>query len=158
MPTVDRATAISRAPKKRSGVAALVFDGAGRILLVKPTYKEGWVLPGGALEDNESPAEGCARELYEETGLAAPSLRFLCLDYQRTEEGDSFQFVFYAGTISEAQASAVRLPPEELSDWQFVEPAAVTSLGRPRQAARISRCLEALSRDTIIYLENGEAR
>lgn len=158
MPTVDRATAISRAPKKRSGVAALVFDGAGRILLVKPTYKEGWVLPGGALEDNESPAEGCARELYEETGLVVQRLRFLCLDYQRTEEGDSFQFVFDAGTLNEAQAGTVRLPREELNDWQFAEPQALASLGRPRQAVRISRCLEALSQGKVIYLENGEAR
>ncbi len=44
-------------PAKRMGAGAIVRDPSGRVLIVKPTYKEGWELPGGAVEDGESPAE-----------------------------------------------------------------------------------------------------
>ena len=29
---------------------ALVFDRAGRLLILKPTYKSGWTIPGGVME------------------------------------------------------------------------------------------------------------
>jgi ADP-ribose pyrophosphatase YjhB (NUDIX family) len=54
------------------GIAALIRDEAGRVLLVHRTYSrdEPWALPGGWLErsDLTIPA-ALARELHEETGL-----------------------------------------------------------------------------------------
>lgn len=43
----------------------------GRILMVRHTYPERgfWVLPGGSLEQGETPVEGALRELYEECGV-----------------------------------------------------------------------------------------
>lgn len=41
-------------PRVAAGV--LIRDAAGRILLVKPTYKDGWEIPGGYVEPDESPA------------------------------------------------------------------------------------------------------
>jgi ADP-ribose pyrophosphatase YjhB (NUDIX family) len=34
---------------------ALLFDEDGRILLVEPTYKPYWEIPGGVVEADESP-------------------------------------------------------------------------------------------------------
>jgi 8-oxo-dGTP diphosphatase len=53
------------------GVAALIRDEAGRILLVHRTYSddEPWALPGGWLEGNEPIESALERELLEETGL-----------------------------------------------------------------------------------------
>jgi 8-oxo-dGTP diphosphatase len=53
------------------GVAALIRDGRGRILLVHRTYSndEPWALPGGWLEGNEPIETALERELVEETGL-----------------------------------------------------------------------------------------
>jgi 8-oxo-dGTP diphosphatase len=53
------------------GVAALIRDERGRILLVHRTYTddEPWALPGGWLEGNEPIETGLERELLEETGL-----------------------------------------------------------------------------------------
>ena len=49
---------------------ALIFDRAGRLLILKPTYKSGWTIPGGVMEaDGESPWEACRREVREETGI-----------------------------------------------------------------------------------------
>jgi ADP-ribose pyrophosphatase YjhB (NUDIX family) len=56
------------------GVAALIRDELGRILLVHRTYSrdEPWALPGGWLEGGDQTVErALERELYEETGLRA---------------------------------------------------------------------------------------
>ena len=29
---------------------ALIFDRSGRLLILKPTYKSGWTIPGGVME------------------------------------------------------------------------------------------------------------
>jgi 8-oxo-dGTP diphosphatase len=54
------------------GMAALIRDDRGRILLVHRTYStdEPWALPGGWLERSDANLErALERELYEETGL-----------------------------------------------------------------------------------------
>ncbi|MFJ1680652.1 MULTISPECIES: NUDIX domain-containing protein [unclassified Streptomyces] len=51
------------------GAAALFTDQLGRVLLVKPTYREEWLLPGGGAEGGESLAQACEREVREELGL-----------------------------------------------------------------------------------------
>jgi len=59
--------------------AAVCFDESGRLLLVKrgvePKIGE-WCLPGGFLEIDETPEEGCLRELKEETGLSGEIISF----------------------------------------------------------------------------------
>ena len=54
-------------------VAAIVFDAAGRVLLVERGRPPGvglWSVPGGRVEHGESLAAAVAREVLEETGLA----------------------------------------------------------------------------------------
>jgi ADP-ribose pyrophosphatase YjhB (NUDIX family) len=51
------------------GAEAAVFDGEGRILLVRRSDDGLWCLPCGWVEPNESPEEAAAREAREETGL-----------------------------------------------------------------------------------------
>ena len=52
--------------------AALIFDDAGRVLLIKENYhRRRYGLPGGALEPGETPVEAVVREVREETGLEA---------------------------------------------------------------------------------------
>jgi 8-oxo-dGTP diphosphatase len=56
-------------------------DAAGRVLLVRPTYKEHWEIPGGMVEASESPHEAPAREVAEELGIDRPVGRLLCVDW-----------------------------------------------------------------------------
>lgn len=49
--------------------SAVVFDGAGRVLLVQHLGSGLWLYPGGHLEDGEEPASAAVRETREETGL-----------------------------------------------------------------------------------------
>lgn len=50
----------------------------GRVLMVFDRFRQGWELPGGCIEDGESPREAAARELLEESGHSASRpLRFV---------------------------------------------------------------------------------
>ena len=61
------------------GVAAVVFDDSGRILLVEHSYhpRFPWGLPGGWLGDDEDPAAAVIRELKEELQLEVDVIRVI---------------------------------------------------------------------------------
>jgi ADP-ribose pyrophosphatase YjhB (NUDIX family) len=61
------------------GVAALVEDGEGRVLLVRHSYNPGWRLPGGGVGRGEACADAVLRELCEEVGLSGGSAGFVSL-------------------------------------------------------------------------------
>jgi 8-oxo-dGTP pyrophosphatase MutT (NUDIX family) len=44
----------------RIAAGALFHDTAGRVPLLRPTYKDFWDLPGGYVEPGESPYAACA--------------------------------------------------------------------------------------------------
>ena len=61
-------------PRQR---ATLIMRREGRILLVRDRGRSSYGLPGGGIEDGELPIVAAARELHEETGLEATSIRYL---------------------------------------------------------------------------------
>lgn len=57
-------------PRFGAAVAAVIFDGQGRILLFKHTHRKfEWGIPAGGLEHHEQPADAIVREFFEETGM-----------------------------------------------------------------------------------------
>lgn len=61
-------------------VDAVVFDGAGRLLLIrrgKAPFKDCYALPGGFVEKNETVEAAARRELLEETGVTPTSQRLI---------------------------------------------------------------------------------
>src|SRR5690242_9638520 len=83
-------------PGKRMGAGALIRDRQGRVLIVEPTYKDRWEVPGGAVEADESPRTACRRELLEELGLDLSLGRLLVMEWQgpEPERTESLMFVF----------------------------------------------------------------
>ena len=74
-------------------VGAIVFDEAGRVLLVERGRPPGvglWSVPGGKLEGAETLAQAVAREVREETGLSVEVGPLACV-VERI--GDDYHFV-----------------------------------------------------------------
>lgn len=59
---------------KESAVVILKHN-SGRILFL--LRREGWCLPGGKLDDGETPIDGALRECQEETGINPQNLKYL---------------------------------------------------------------------------------
>lgn len=57
--------------------AAVVRDAEGRILLARRCGQDMWVIPGGGIDPEESPADAAVRETWEETGVVAEPFRVL---------------------------------------------------------------------------------
>ncbi len=54
---------------KTLGARVLVIDGQARVLLVRPTYVNGWTLPGGGVDKGETLRQAAVRELMEEAAV-----------------------------------------------------------------------------------------
>jgi histidine triad (HIT) family protein len=145
-------------PSRPGAAAALVRDGAGRILVVNPTYRTtGWGLPGGGIDDDESPREGCARELREELGLDLEPGPLLAYEHRRNRAGvESNRFLFDGPVLTPAQIAAITLPADELSDFRFVDADEAIALLEEPQARRLRAVLDAGGVGRAVYLENGE--
>lgn len=146
--------------RKRVASDAVIRDEYGRLLLVNPTYKDGWDLPGGMAEDNEAPEDAVRRELREELGLTITILRFLCVDWVEPHGpwDDLLGFVFDAGVLSPEQAVAqLRASDEEISEHRFFEVSEALPLLPDRQRARALHALRALADGVPRYLRNGVA-
>ena len=146
--------AVPRVPASASG---LVFDTRRRLLVLKPTYKSGWTLPGGEMEETgESPWEACRREVFEECGLRVGAGRLACVDFLRPkpdrDRRGGVRFLFDCGVLDDDALDAIVLQSLEISAYLFVElPEALALL---RKAVR-RRVAAAVAADEFVYLEQG---
>jgi 8-oxo-dGTP pyrophosphatase MutT (NUDIX family) len=84
------------------GVSGAVFDGEGRVLLVRHSYISGWHLPSGGVGLGEHPDAAMRRELGEEVGLSGGDVRFARM-YARKVGWVSAPVAFYRveeGTVN----------------------------------------------------------
>jgi 8-oxo-dGTP pyrophosphatase MutT (NUDIX family) len=143
------------------GSGAVFLDSEGRVLIVKPSYKPDWLIPGGVVEGNESPYVCCVREVEEELGIAARVGQLLVVDYQpqsitKPEKTESLQFVFWGGVLSDDEIRRIRLPDNgELENFKFAEIPEALALLNPGLALRVAKSLEAQAKDSSYYLEHG---
>ena len=143
-------------PRMAAGV--LFFDEAGRVLLVRPSYKPGWDIPGGYVEPGESPKQACVREVNEELGIAPPIGDLLVVDWApHPDEGDKVLFVFDGGLLAAAHRSALRPDPGEVAEWRFETADALDELMPPRLSRRLYTALKARHDGQGVYAEHGGA-
>ncbi|MFJ4409490.1 NUDIX domain-containing protein [Streptomyces sp. NPDC088910] len=102
--------------RKRVSADVLLRDEEGRVLLVKPTYKPGWDLPGGMAEANEAPDDAARRELKEEFGLDVTLHGLLVVDWVPPHGpwDDQLAFIFDGGTLTARQTVEIRPHDREL--------------------------------------------
>lgn len=144
--TTEVAAWYAQLPTMFGAAAALFTDLSGRVLLVKPNYRDHWSLPGGIIEDGEPPHRGCAREVAEEIGIDIEPGPLLAVGWT-APGGDRpkpiVHFVFDGGTLGAAQASQIVLQEEELDDYRFVEAADLHAYLPQPIAARVAAALKA---------------
>lgn len=137
----------------RVAAGALFFDDQGRVLLVHPTYKDTWDLPGGYVEHGESPAAACSRELREELGVDRQPSSLLSVDWAPSgSEGDKLLFLFDCGELSADDELEIQTDGQEISEWRWV---ALDDLDT-YVIDRIAKRVRSTTNEKAIYLENGE--
>ncbi|MGE8496809.1 MAG: NUDIX domain-containing protein [Pseudomonas sp.] len=143
-------------PRKRIAVGALIRDEQGRLLLVKPAYRDGWLIPGGVVDADESPRDGLLRELREELGLTRPIDTLLCVDYMvaGAAYGEGLHLLFDGGCLNSIQAQALVICDAELVALHWATAAEAQALLVPSLARRL-QSLEEAPLGTLLYLENG---
>jgi 8-oxo-dGTP diphosphatase len=143
--------------RKRMAAGALFRDGADRVLLVDPVYRDTWDLPGGAVEAEESPQAACRREVAEELGLDRPAGRVLAVDWVPSRPGrpEGLVVVYDGGVLTPAEIDAITVQEGELAGFAFVVPAGVAERVTPLVGRRITACLDAVASGSVLSLEGG---
>lgn len=120
-------TDVTKATELRPGVAAIISNGEGKILLQRRSDNGLWGLPGGSVEIGESVRDAIVREVKEETGLTVEVVRLIgvysdpTFQIVRYPDGNVVQYIsslfacrILAGTLQTC---------DETLDLQFFDPA-----------------------------------
>ncbi len=75
------------------GAFGIIFDEQKRVLLVHRTDYDLWNLPGGTLENFESPLNAVKREVKEETGLEIEVSKLLGIYNKENKNDIAFSFL-----------------------------------------------------------------
>ncbi|GGV61096.1 NUDIX domain-containing protein [Streptomyces massasporeus] len=155
----DYAAYIASLPRVLAGAATLFRDREGRVLLVEPNYREGWVLPGGTVESDtgETPRQGARRETAEETGLDREPGRLLAVDWVHgTGRPPVVAYLYDGGVLSEDEFKAIRLQEEELLSWCLVPREELADYLPGALGGRVLTALDVLADGSgTAELENG---
>jgi 8-oxo-dGTP diphosphatase len=150
-------------PRVPASAGALIFDHRGRLLILKPTYKSGWTIPGGVMEaDGETPWQACRREVREECGLEIGSGRLVCTDFRLPTHSNpgGIRFLFDCGELGDSAFGAVVLQAEEIAEHRLLPLAdALPLLRKPirRRVRAVRKRNGAPRKHPIVYLENGRS-
>lgn len=146
-------------PQKRMGAGCLFLNQAQHLLLVKPTYKPTWEIPGGIVEKNESPKHCCKREVFEELGLKTEIGRLLVIDYNEADDHktESLMFIFWGGVLSPSDIETIQLAKDELHCFAFFAPHHLPKPITPTLKQRIQMAWQQAYKEGTTYLENQQA-
>ncbi len=153
----EEAAWYARLPTMFAAAAALFTSADGRVLLVKPNYRDHWSLPGGILEHGEPPHEGCRREVREELGLDIAPGPLLVLGWAGPDEirpRAVVHFVFDGGAL--ADDAPIRLQEDELDEYRFVAAADLGDYLPPLISARVAAAVRGRDTGTTAYLSWSE--
>lgn len=137
---------------RRVGAIVACVDASGRVLLVRQRggpFAGAWLLPGGGVEDGESPEDAVRRETREETGCELTELTHVAtyeVD-ERTEDFRSLVHLYRATAVGDARpedGSAVRWSAPEGSGYHAALRRELADAGLRREDdTRLARALTA---------------
>jgi 8-oxo-dGTP diphosphatase len=146
----------ARHSRPLTAAGALFFDERGRVLIVEPTYKSSWDIPGGHIETGETPSQACIREVEEELGLVIRPGPLLVVDWApSTKDGDRLLFVFDGGVLDARRQREITLAVDELASCAFIQPEEIANRLIPRLARRVNAAIRSRLLGETWYLEHG---
>lgn len=149
---------LKRLPKKRIAAGVFLFNNKREVLMVKPNYKPGWVLPGGVIEAFESPITAAMRETSEELGLNISSPEFIAVIHtpRKQENDDVIHFYFNGGVLTKTQISQIQLQKDELDAYKFVPTSEIPEISKASFVKHLPKILMAIEKKQPPLLENIE--
>ncbi len=144
-------------PRKATGAGVLFFNSKGELLIVKPTYLDRWLWPGGGVEENETPFQAAIRESQEEISITPEDLKLAFVQYRPPKsdgQNESIHFVFVAKTVDDHFLERIELASDEIEDAKFVP---VVELYKFLSAQRADAIKAYISERNTggLYIENG---
>ncbi len=103
------------------GATAVIFDAAGRILLIQRSDNGKWALPGGWSDVGETAAETAVREAFEETGLQVRPLRLIGVYDSRKSKQGSAHHIYLVVFQCEVIGGELTISNETLDYGYFAE-------------------------------------
>lgn len=110
----------AKQPQKMIVAKVVVRSDKGNVLLAKSSYKKSWQMPGGGVENGESPEEAAIRETQEELGLALPidSLTIKGTIYKKDEE---ILFVIFESNHRISEDIELKAQASEITNFKFID-------------------------------------
>lgn len=149
---------VKRLPRKVVSAGMLIRDDTGRVLLVEPSYKDSWEIPGGTVEPDEAPWTTAVREVREEIGVDRACGNLLVMDYVPSENDtlpERIAFVFDGGTIDPAKVSNLVFGPEVVGA-ALCSAEDIRERVKPLLADRIAAALKSTASGTTTMCERGK--
>ena len=113
-------------PQKMVAAKVVIKSDRGNILTVQPSYKNTWQLPGGGVDDGESPEGAAVREVKEETGLNI-SVNDLILKGTIYKKDEELLLVLFEYKYLLEEDVIIQVEEGEISGYQFAPPAETAS-------------------------------
>jgi 8-oxo-dGTP diphosphatase len=135
-----------QAPRPVKAVGAVVFDAAGRVLLVRRGRPPGagtWSLPGGRVEAGESLEAAVVRELREETGLA---IRVVCGLGVVSVVREGYAYEIHEHLAFPVDPRPVARASDDATDVRWADIAELRDLGVTEDARRVVDAANAAAR------------
>ena len=148
----------ARLARKRVSVGVMIFH-EGKLLIVEPTYEPHFLMPGGGVDELETPHAAAIRECKEELGLDIEIVRLVGVDhtlYPEAYRADCLHFFFLAKDLTKAQAQAIHLQKEELKSLKWATRDEASKLLGRRIKLRMEASMDAIAKNTTFYSENGK--
>ncbi|MFA5317901.1 MAG: NUDIX domain-containing protein [Patescibacteria group bacterium] len=129
------------------GAFAIIFDKDGKVLLCHRLDYDLWNLPGGGLNDKESPWEAVIRETKEETGLDVEIEKLVGI-YSKNNKNDivfSFKCKVIGGEIALS---------DEADEIEYFDINSLPKNTVPKQVVRIKDAF-ADKKEVILKIQGG---
>lgn len=143
-------------PRKRMSAGVLLLDERRRILLIEPSYKKHFDIPGGVVEADEPPWRTAERELHEELGITRRGPALL-VDYMPTtsEMPEGIAWIFDGGRIDQAEVDHLVLTDPEVQSVGLFTIKEMERRVVPHLARRLTAAIDVAGTGQLALCEDG---